>query len=47
MSIRDPGITNLLFDPIILRYEDDPRFAAFCRKVGLPVPGETPARKSA
>ena len=39
-SNRDPGITSLLFDPFILRYKDDPRFAAFCRKVGLPVPGE-------
>ena len=33
---RDPGIGLLLFDPLILRYQDDPRFAAFCRKVGLP-----------
>jgi hypothetical protein len=33
-------------DPFILRYKDDPRFAAFCRKVGLPVPGEA-SRKSA
>jgi hypothetical protein len=39
-SNRDPGITSLLFDPFILRHKDDPRFAAFCRKVGLPVPGE-------
>ena len=46
-SNRDPGITSLLNDPFILRYKDDPRFAAFCRKVGLPVPGEAPARKSA
>jgi tetratricopeptide (TPR) repeat protein len=37
---RDSGIQYLLFDPFILRYKDDPRFAAFCRKVGLPVPGE-------
>src|ERR1700733_13621887 len=37
---RDVGIEYLLFDPFILRYKDDPRFAAFCRKVGLPVPGE-------
>ena len=37
---RDAGIQYLLFDPFILRYRDDPRFAAFCRKVGLPVPGE-------
>lgn len=46
LSIRDPGITNLLYDPLILRYKDDPRFAAFCRKVGLPVPGENSSRKS-
>jgi TolB-like protein/Tfp pilus assembly protein PilF len=46
LSIRDPGFGLLLFDPFILRYRDDPRFAAFCRKVGLPVPGETSARKS-
>jgi serine/threonine-protein kinase len=37
---RYPGIGYLLYDPFILRYENDPRFAAFCRKVGLPVPGE-------
>jgi TolB-like protein/Tfp pilus assembly protein PilF len=39
-SNRDAGITYLLYDPFILRFKDDPRFAAFCRKVGLPVPGE-------
>ncbi len=39
-GFRDGGIPELLFDPFILRYKDDPRFAAFCRKVGLPVPGE-------
>ncbi len=43
---RDAGITYLRFDPFILIYEDDPRFAAFCRKVGLPVPVERPARNS-
>jgi TolB-like protein/Flp pilus assembly protein TadD len=36
---RDSGIQYLLFDPFISRYKDDPRFAAFCRKVGLPAPG--------
>ena len=45
-TTRDPGITSLLYDPFILRYKDDPRFAAFCRKVGLPVPGETASRKT-
>ena len=34
---RDPGITLLLTDPPVLRYKNDPRFAAFCKKVGLPV----------
>ena len=33
---RDPGIGYLLTDPFILRYQQDPRFAAFCQKVGLP-----------
>ena len=45
-SNRDSGITGLLYDPFILRYKHDPRFAAFCRKVGLPEPGEKPASKS-
>ncbi|MBS0590642.1 MAG: tetratricopeptide repeat protein [Proteobacteria bacterium] len=40
---RDPGIGFLLFDPFILRYKDDPRFAAFCKKVGLPVTTESKA----
>ena len=35
---RDAGIQHLLVDPLILRYKEDPRFAAYCRKVGLPVP---------
>jgi TolB-like protein/Tfp pilus assembly protein PilF len=35
-SNRDPGISYLLFDPFILRFRDDSRFAAFCKKVGLP-----------
>ena len=33
---RDSGITTLLFDPFLLRYRDDPRFAAFAKNVGLP-----------
>jgi TolB-like protein/Flp pilus assembly protein TadD len=36
LSNRDAGILYLLFDPFILRFRDDPRFAAFCKKVGLP-----------
>ncbi|MBN8736180.1 MAG: tetratricopeptide repeat protein [Xanthomonadales bacterium] len=37
-SNRDPGISYLLYDPFLLAFRDDPRFAAFCRKVGLPPP---------
>ena len=33
---RDAGIELILFDPFILRYRNDPRFASFCKKVGLP-----------
>ena len=46
-SSRDSTINSLLVDPILLRFKDDPRFAAFCHKVGLPVPGKAPARKPA
>jgi len=35
-SNDDAGIELLLFDPLILHYRNDPRFAAFCKKVGLP-----------
>ena len=43
-SSRDPGIATLLYDPFLLRYKDDPRFTAFCRKVGLPTPAEIAKR---
>jgi tetratricopeptide (TPR) repeat protein len=36
-SSHDPGVQTLLYDSLILRFKGDPRFAAFCRKVGLPV----------
>ncbi|HXD37893.1 MAG TPA: tetratricopeptide repeat protein, partial [Rhodanobacter sp.] len=39
-ATHDPGVSLLLYDPLILRYQHDPRFAAFCRKVGLPAPGD-------
>jgi TolB-like protein/Flp pilus assembly protein TadD len=45
-SSRDAGVGLLLFDPFILRFKDDPRFAAFCRKVGLPAPGNAAAVKA-
>ncbi len=31
---RAPEINYLLYDPLMARYKDDPRFSAFCRKVG-------------
>jgi thioredoxin-like negative regulator of GroEL len=39
-TYRDPGTGSLLINPFLARYKDDPRFAAFCRKVGLPAPVE-------
>ncbi|HEX5352910.1 MAG TPA: hypothetical protein VFW60_02415, partial [Rhodanobacteraceae bacterium] len=35
---RDPGVVELPYDVPVLRYRNDPRFAAFCKQVGLPVP---------
>lgn len=35
---RDPGLSNILMDPLLLRYKGDPRFGAFCKKLGLPAP---------
>ena len=40
---RDGGIGFLLTNPWALRYKDDPRFAAFCKKVGLPTTTESKA----
>jgi TolB-like protein/Flp pilus assembly protein TadD len=37
---HDNNISILYYDPFLLRYKDDPRFAAFCREVGLPTPAE-------
>jgi TolB-like protein/DNA-binding winged helix-turn-helix (wHTH) protein/Flp pilus assembly protein TadD len=33
----------LLADPIILRFRDDPRLVAFCKKIGLPSPATSEA----
>jgi TolB-like protein/Flp pilus assembly protein TadD len=35
---RDPGLTQLLVTPFILKYKNDPRFAAFCQKLKVQVP---------
>ncbi|HEX5122084.1 MAG TPA: hypothetical protein VFV97_02470 [Rhodanobacteraceae bacterium] len=42
-ATRDPGIDGVLFDPFLLRFRDDPRFAAFCKKVGFPTATEAKA----
>jgi TolB-like protein/Tfp pilus assembly protein PilF len=39
-SNRDNNITILYYDPFLLLYKDDPRFAALCKKMGLPTPAE-------
>jgi Predicted integral membrane protein len=38
-----PDMLFMLTDPFILRLRDDPRFIAFCKKIGLPPPGESEA----
>ena len=37
------NVLFLLADPLLLRFRDDPRFIAFCNKVGLPPPSESDA----
>jgi tetratricopeptide (TPR) repeat protein len=32
---RDPGVMELRINPLLLALEDDPRFAAFARKIGV------------
>ena len=44
-AVDDAGIPYLLYDPLILRYRDDPRFAAFTKKVGLPTTTDAVAIK--
>lgn len=38
---RDPGISGFMADPYLIPYRNDPRYAAFCRMAGFPVPGGT------
>ena len=35
---RDPGMQSLLYDALLLRYRNDPRYATLARQVGLPWP---------
>ena len=42
-STRDPGIAQLLFNPFLSAYKDDPRFIAFAQKIGvMPKTAATP-----
>ena len=38
---RDPGVGNTMTDPLVMRYKNDPRLAAFSKSVGLPPPTES------
>ena len=38
---------SLYGDPLLRPYHADPRFAAFCRKVGLPAPADASGRTDA
>lgn len=40
---NDAGVYSVLFDPLLLYFRDDPRFVAYCRKAGLPLPSESEA----
>ena len=40
---RENAVCVIYYDPFVLRYKTDPRFAAFCQKVGLPTPAEVAA----
>ncbi len=36
--LHDPWLISLLADPLLRPFHSDPRFAALCQKMGLPVP---------
>ena len=44
---RDPGMQSLLYDALLLRYRDDPRYAALAKQVGLPAPSTIAATQPA
>ena len=47
LEVRDPGVTTLYEDPFIpSALGRDPRFAAFCTRIGLPTPAEVAAQRA-
>jgi TolB-like protein/DNA-binding winged helix-turn-helix (wHTH) protein/Flp pilus assembly protein TadD len=40
---RDTNLHQTLYDPLLLEHRDDPRFIAFCRRIGLPDPRRSTA----
>ncbi len=40
---RENNVCTVYYDPFLLPYKSDPRFATFCRKIGLPTPAEIAA----
>ena len=41
LTTHDPGVSNLLLDPFLRAYKDDPRFIAFAQKIGVMPKGQT------
>ena len=40
-TTHDGGVTELLAEPFLLTYKNDPRFMAFAQKIGV-MPKDTP-----
>jgi hypothetical protein len=40
-TTHDAGVTELLYNPFLLAYKDDPRFIAFAQKIGVMPKGDT------
>ena len=40
---RDINTHRVLYDPLMLRFRNEPKFIAFCKKINLPPPGESEA----
>jgi len=40
---RDTSILKMMYDPMMLQFRNQPKFIAFCNKIGLPPPSESEA----